>query len=128
MESDHNNGGECGICCGVSFKSDWDNTAKPSLTHFMPLSLSIPPESITKPLLFWCFQGVSKETTGMKWVNTISNTFIQFSHGFHIVLLCTICLFKVSNVLFLICSSSQEMSSKIMSLSCKDIFSPCSSV
>ena len=28
------------------------------LTHFMPL-------------VFWCFQGVSKETSDMKWVNVL---------------------------------------------------------
>ena len=33
-----------------------------SLTHFMPLI------SFDTP---WCFQGVSKETSGMKWVNHI---------------------------------------------------------
>ena len=33
-----------------------------SLTHFMPLiSFVIPP-------VFWCFQGVSKKISGMKWV------------------------------------------------------------
>ena len=32
-------------------------------------SLLIPPESIRKPLVFWCFHGVSKEISGMKWVN-----------------------------------------------------------
>ena len=29
----------------------------------------IPPENIRKPLVFWCFQGVSNEISGMKWVN-----------------------------------------------------------
>ena len=32
----------------------------------MHWSLSIPPENI--PLVFWCFQGVYKETSGMKWI------------------------------------------------------------
>ena len=36
-------------------------------------SLSIPPENIRKPDIFLCFQGVSKETSGMKWVNSSSN-------------------------------------------------------
>ena len=31
-------------------------------------SLLIPPENIRKPVVFWCFQGVSKEISGMKWV------------------------------------------------------------
>ena len=32
-------------------------------------SLLVPPENIRKPLVFWWFQGVSKEISGMKWVN-----------------------------------------------------------
>ena len=32
-------------------------------------SLLIPPENIRKREVFWCFQGVSKEICGMKWVN-----------------------------------------------------------
>ena len=32
-------------------------------------SLLIPPESIRKPLVFWCFHGVSKEISGMKRAN-----------------------------------------------------------
>ena len=31
-------------------------------------SISIPIENIKKPLFFWCFQGIWKETSGMKWV------------------------------------------------------------
>ena len=50
MESDYNNGGECGICCGVSFKSDWDIIAKPSLTHFMPLVSFDTPWKHQKPV------------------------------------------------------------------------------
>ena len=30
-----------------------------------------PPENIRKPQVFWCFQGVSKEISGMKWVNAL---------------------------------------------------------
>ena len=36
-------------------------------------SLSIPPENIRKPDISWYFQGVSKETSGMKWINSSSN-------------------------------------------------------
>ena len=36
-------------------------------------SLSIRPENIRKSDIFLCFQGVSKETSGMKWVNSSSN-------------------------------------------------------
>ena len=32
-------------------------------------SLMIPPENIRKPEFFWCFQEISKEISGMKWVN-----------------------------------------------------------
>ena len=39
------------------------------LTHFMPLVSLISPENIRKPKVFWCFQGVSKETSGMKLAN-----------------------------------------------------------
>ena len=35
-------------------------------------TLLIPPENIRKPEVFWCFQGVSKEISGMKWVKNIS--------------------------------------------------------
>ena len=30
-----------------------------------------PPENIRKPLVFWCFQGASEDTRGMKWVKVI---------------------------------------------------------
>ena len=33
--------------------------------------ISYPPKYIRKPEDFWCFQGVSKEICGMKWVNVI---------------------------------------------------------
>ena len=26
---------------------------------------------LSKPLAFWCFQGISKENSGMKWVNSL---------------------------------------------------------
>ena len=29
----------------------------------------LPLENVRKPEVFWCFQGVQKETSGMKWVN-----------------------------------------------------------
>ena len=59
----------------------WD-----SMQPFLPISsqwsLSIPPENIRKPLVFWCFQGISKENSGMKWVNSV------FQRG-SIILKCT---------------------------------------
>ena len=36
--------------------------------------LSIPPEIIRKPLVFWCFQGVWKQTSVMKLVNDVRRT------------------------------------------------------
>ena len=33
-------------------------------------SLSIPPDNIRKSQVVWCFEGVKKETSGMKWVKT----------------------------------------------------------
>ena len=44
----------------------------------MPLSLSIPAENIRKPEVFGCFQGVSKETSGMKWVNAQCPTHVHW--------------------------------------------------
>ena len=38
------------------------------LTHFMPLVSFGTPEN-RKPKVFLCFQGVSKEINGTKWVN-----------------------------------------------------------
>ena len=38
------------------------------LTHFMPLISFDTPENIRKLEVFWCFKGVSKEISGMKWV------------------------------------------------------------
>ena len=31
-------------------------------------SISVPPETIRKPEVFWCFLGVYKKTSGMKWI------------------------------------------------------------
>ena len=31
-------------------------------------SISVPPETIRKPEVFWCFLGVYKKTGGMKWI------------------------------------------------------------
>ena len=38
---------------------------------FGQYSISIPPENIRKPEVLWCFQGVSKEISGMKWVDDL---------------------------------------------------------
>ena len=45
------------------------------LTIFMPLSLLIPRENIRKPEVF-CFQEVSKEISGIKWVK--ENAFFNY--------------------------------------------------
>ena len=47
----------------ISFEPP-ENIRKPATDLFWN-----PPESIRKPLVFWSFQGVSKEMSGMKWVN-----------------------------------------------------------
>ena len=39
----------------------------------MPLVSFDTPETSRNPLVFWCFQGISKETTRMKWVKTQMN-------------------------------------------------------
>ena len=43
---------------------------------FYATDLLIPPENIRKPLVFWCFQGVSKEISGMKWVKFSYNVLL----------------------------------------------------
>ena len=43
------------------------------INPFHVRSLLTPPENIRKPEVFWCFQGVSKEISGMKWVKIIKN-------------------------------------------------------
>ena len=45
------------------------NIVTKKLTDLCNWSLCIPPENIRKPLVFWCFQVVWKESSGMKWVN-----------------------------------------------------------
>ena len=59
------------------------------LTHFTAPFLYIPPENIRKPEIFWCFQGVQKETPGMKWVKAltiIKSLFMILSNTNHIFL------------------------------------------
>ena len=41
------------------------------VNQFHATGLSTPPENIRKPEVFSCFQGVSKETSAMKWVNEL---------------------------------------------------------
>ena len=56
------------------------------LTHFMPLISFYTPWNIrnqknksTRPLVFWWFQGVQKETSGMTWVNEQMVPFVPVS-------------------------------------------------
>ena len=42
-------------------------------------SLLIPPENIRKPLAFWCFQGVSNESSDVNWVNEFSKNDFHIS-------------------------------------------------
>ena len=49
------------------------NFLVPRINPFHATGLFLhPPENIRKPLVFWCFQGVQKETSGLKWVNLIT--------------------------------------------------------
>ena len=43
----------------------------PVFNTFHATDLLIPPENIRKPEAFWCFQGVSKEISGMKCFNGV---------------------------------------------------------
>ena len=48
------------------------NGCEPILTHSIRLAqrgISIPPENIRKPKVFWRFQGVQKWSTELKWFN-----------------------------------------------------------
>ena len=57
------------------------NTFWKLLTHFVPLvSFDTPPEN-RKPKVSWCFQGVSKETSGMKWVDVYSKYCTRLNHA-----------------------------------------------
>ena len=51
------------------YKSPLYNNTKMSEPISCYWSLLIPPENIRKPLIFRCFQGVSKKTSGVKWIN-----------------------------------------------------------
>ena len=45
---------------------------KRMFTYLMLLvAFLYPPENFRKAQLFWCFQGVQKESSGMKWVNPV---------------------------------------------------------
>ena len=67
------------------------------LADLRTMFISIPPESVRKPEVFWRFQRVKKWKIGFKWVNTIKKTFscntFQHSVAFHVVetihLICT---------------------------------------
>ena len=41
-------------------------------------SFSIPPKNIRTPEVFWCFQGVLKETSGMEWIKLICSLHFVF--------------------------------------------------
>ena len=63
------------IVIDVTLSILFEKASLPISCHW---SLSIPPENIRKPEAFWCFRGgggggggVSKEISGMKWVNAI---------------------------------------------------------
>ena len=41
---------------------------KTLLTHFSQCSISMPPENVKKPKVFWWLQGVQKRNTGIKLI------------------------------------------------------------
>ena len=68
---------ETRIFNGLKLQLFWyhsQNIIKPISCHWC---LLIPPKNI--PLVFWCFQRVSKEITGMKWVKVWN--FLNLSWG-----------------------------------------------
>ena len=46
------------------------------LTHFMPLISFCTPENIRKLEVLWCFRGIYKETSSMKWVKFSRHVFL----------------------------------------------------
>ena len=74
------------------------------LTDFMSLVsfYIIPPKSIRKPIFFRCFQGVIKETSGIKWVKILihcwdDNTCAILRYGFVNDRFCSIKVMKLWN-------------------------------
>ena len=55
----------------------------PYVSSTLPLirswSLSVSPENSRKPTVFWCFQGVTKETSGMKWINVTLHILLRYT-------------------------------------------------
>ena len=56
------------IVIDVTLSILFEKASLPISCHW---SLSIPPENIRKPEAFGYFRGVSKEISGMKWVNAL---------------------------------------------------------
>ena len=55
-----------------------------SLTYFMPLLSFCNARYTRKPEVFWCFQVVWKETSGMKWIKKILICMLSGSMTFHV--------------------------------------------
>ena len=68
-------------CVGFTTARPIANGPGPVSYHW---SLLIPPENIRKPLVFWCFQGVSKEISGMKWVKALQSLLLLRIHTNHL--------------------------------------------
>ena len=51
------------------------------LTYLCHWPLSIPPENIRKFMVFLCFQGVLKESSGMKWVKSVNHSVSKYLSG-----------------------------------------------
>ena len=89
----------------MSFKRYWECYILVwTLTHFMTLALTITPENIRKTKVFWCFQGVSKEASGMNGLTTSFFFFFVKKMQIEIFILgqfFTKCLFWFYFVLFI---------------------------
>ena len=92
-----------------------------TLTHLIPLFCYYTFVNIRKRLGFWCFQGVLKETSGMKQVNQKKNKkkkrtskpfLSQVSDSFNFTIccdfLCCICGIEISLEIFFIWTLSPE--------------------
>ena len=65
----HDTSKSCNVCSKPTIKILQHTTGLTIKLLEQPWSLSIPRENIGKPNVFWCFQGVPKETSNLPWVN-----------------------------------------------------------
>ena len=65
---------------GNSLSNCTDNWTYRSIHQFHATGLSTPPENIRKPEVFWWFQVVKKEISGMKRVNEVALRYRKYSY------------------------------------------------